>query len=126
MLFNFKMNMSKSMDKNIDEFTRLTLLLRGIDQALGDINEAMILLNCLPDEYNVVKHALQYTRIIPSLDLVISGIKARVLKLNTLKNLVIIYLLNENLKRRTIWVMEINMGVLGIRVKTKKRRVKKT
>ena len=52
------MNVSKSMDENIDEFTRLALLLRGTFQALGDTSEAMILLNSLPDEYNVVKHAL--------------------------------------------------------------------
>ena len=85
MLFNFKMNASKSMDENIDEFTRLALLLRGTDQALGDTSEAMILLNSLPEEYNVVKHALQYTGIVPSLDLVISGIKARELELNSSK-----------------------------------------
>ena len=85
MLFNFKMNVSKSMNENIDEFTRLALLLRGTNQALGDASEAMILLNSLPDEYNVVKHALQYTEIVPSLDLVIFGIKARELELNTSK-----------------------------------------
>ena len=45
MLFNFKMDASKSIDKNIDEFTRLALLLRGTDQTLGDTSEAMILLN---------------------------------------------------------------------------------
>ena len=44
-MFNFKMNASKSMDENIDEFTRLALLFRGTDQPLGDTNEAMILLN---------------------------------------------------------------------------------
>jgi len=48
MLFNFKMDTSKSIDENVDEFTRLALLLRGIDQALGDTSEAMILLTlCL-------------------------------------------------------------------------------
>ena len=85
MLFNFKMNMSKSMDENIDEFTKLTLLLRGTDYALGDTSEAMILLNSLRDDFNVVKHALQYTGIVPTLDLVISRIKARELELNTSK-----------------------------------------
>lgn len=85
MLFNFKMDTSKSMDENADEFTRLALLLRSTDQALGDTSEAMILLNSLLDEYDVVKHALRYTRIVPSLDLVISGIKARELELNTTK-----------------------------------------
>ena len=85
MLFNFKINVSKFMDENIDEFTKLALLLRGTDQALGDSSEAMILLNSLPNDYDVVKHALQYTGITPSLDLVISGIKARELELNTSK-----------------------------------------
>ena len=45
----------------------------------------MILLNSLPDNYDVVKHALRYTSILPSLDLVISGIKARELELSTSK-----------------------------------------
>ena len=44
MLFNYKMDSSKSMDENIDEFTKMTLLLKGTDQALGDSSEAMILL----------------------------------------------------------------------------------
>jgi len=75
------------MEENIDEFTKLALLLRGTDQALGNSSEVMILLNSLPDDYDVVKHALRYTGITPSLDLVISGIKARELELNTFKKL---------------------------------------
>jgi len=85
MLFNFKMNASKSINDNIDEFIKLTLMLRGTDQALGDTSEAMILLNSLSDDYNVVKHTLQYTNIVPTLKLVISGIKARELELHTSK-----------------------------------------
>jgi len=85
MLFNFKMNTSKSMDENIEEFTKLALLLRGTDQALCDNSEAMILLNSLPDDYNVVKHALQYAGIVPTLNLVISGINAKELELSTSK-----------------------------------------
>ena len=45
----------------------------------------MILLNSLLDDYDVVKHALWYTGIVLSLDLVISGIKARELELNSSK-----------------------------------------
>ena len=85
MLFNYKMDSSKSMDENIDEFTKMTLLLKGTDQALGDSSEAMILLNSLPPEYQVVKNALQYTGTVPKLDLIISGIKARELELNANK-----------------------------------------
>ena len=59
MLFNFKMNASKSIDENIDKFTTLTLLLRDTNQALGDTSETIILLNSLPNDYNVVKRTLQ-------------------------------------------------------------------
>ena len=45
----------------------------------------MILLNSLPDDFNFVKHALQYTGIVLTLDLAISVIKARELELNTSK-----------------------------------------
>ena len=83
MLFNFKMDGNKSMDENIDEFTKMTLMLKGTDQALDDSTEAMILLNSLPVEYQVVKNALQYTGIVPKLDLIISGVKARELELNS-------------------------------------------
>ena len=43
----------------------------------------MILLNALPEEYSVVKNSLQYTGVVPRLDLVISGIRARELELRT-------------------------------------------
>ena len=46
------------MDENIYEFTRLTLLLKGTDQALDDSTEAMILLNSIPAEYYAVENAL--------------------------------------------------------------------
>ena len=75
----------KSMDDNIDEFTKLTLMLRGTDQAPGDTSTTMILLNSLLDDYNVVKHALQYTGIVPTLELVIFGIKVRELELHISK-----------------------------------------
>ena len=63
----------------------LALLLRGIDQALGDASEAIILLNSLSDDYDVVKHVLQYITILPSLDLIIFGIKDRELEFSTSK-----------------------------------------
>ena len=44
-LFNYKMDTNKSIDDNLDEFTRMTQILKGTDQALGDSSEAMILLN---------------------------------------------------------------------------------
>ena len=81
-LFNFKMDSSKTIDENVDEFTRLTLLLKGTDQAFDESTEAMILLNSIPAEYFVVKNALQYTGIVPKIELIVSGLKVRELELN--------------------------------------------
>lgn len=67
----------KSIDDNLDEFTKMTLILKGTDQALEETIEAMLLLNLLPNEYLVVKNALQYTRLVPKLDLLIVGIKSK-------------------------------------------------
>lgn len=85
MFFNYKMDGSKTIDKNIDKFTKMVLMLKGIDQALGEMNETMILLNSLPTEYQVIKNALQYTIIVPEFELVVVGIKVRELELNAQK-----------------------------------------
>ncbi|XP_031262144.1 uncharacterized protein LOC116120326 [Pistacia vera] len=66
-LFSYRMDASKSLEENLDEFLKMTIVLKGTDQELGDSNLAMILLNSLPDEYLVVKNALQYTGTVPAL-----------------------------------------------------------
>ncbi|XP_031267579.1 uncharacterized protein LOC116126025 [Pistacia vera] len=58
-MFSYKMDASKSLEENLDEFLKMTLVLKGTDQELGDSSLTMILLNSLPDEYLVVKNALQ-------------------------------------------------------------------
>ncbi|XP_031251498.1 uncharacterized protein LOC116109392 [Pistacia vera] len=58
-LFSYKMNASKSLEENLDEFLKMILVLKGTDQELGNSSLAMILLNSLPDEYLVVKNVLQ-------------------------------------------------------------------
>ena len=75
------MDVTKSVEENLDEFLKMTLVLKGTDQELGDSSLAMILLNSLPDEYLVVKNALQYTGTVPSVDLIIAGLKFRELEL---------------------------------------------
>ena len=46
----------------------------------------MILLNSLPDEYLVVKNALQYSGTVPSVDLIVFGLKSRELELKIQKH----------------------------------------
>lgn len=58
-LFSYKMDNSKSITENLDEFLKMTLILKGTNQELGDTSLAMILLNSLTNDYQVVKNALQ-------------------------------------------------------------------
>ncbi|GAB2274337.1 hypothetical protein Dimus_039084 [Dionaea muscipula] len=81
-LFSWKMDVSKSLDDNLDEFMKLILILKGTDQAIDDTSQAMILLQSLPTEYDVVKNSLKYSGMTPTVELVISGLKARELELN--------------------------------------------
>ncbi|XP_031268087.1 uncharacterized protein LOC116126551 [Pistacia vera] len=79
------MDSSKSIEDNLDEFLKMTLILKGIDQELGDISLDMIPLNSLTKDYQVLKNALQYSGTVPSLDLIIAGLKARELELKVHK-----------------------------------------
>ena len=91
-LFSYKMDNAKFIDDNLDEFLKMTLILKGIDQELGDTSLAMILLNSLTEEYQVVKNALQYSRTVPSLDLIVTGLKAWEVELKSKKGQVAICL----------------------------------
>ena len=84
-IFNYKMDATKSIDENLDEFLKMNQLLKGSKQALDDTSLAVILLNSLPDSYTVVKDSLQYTGTVPSLELVISGLKTREIDLKNQK-----------------------------------------
>lgn len=79
------MNSNRTIEENLDEFLKMTLVLKGTDQELSDSSLAMILLNSLDNEYQVVKNALQYTSTIPSVDLIVAGLKARELELRVQK-----------------------------------------
>lgn len=85
-LFNYKMDSSKSMDENIDECTQIILMLESIDHSLDEGNEIMILLNSLLGDYQILKNALQYNSSLPKVDLVVARIYVRELELNALKS----------------------------------------
>lgn len=74
------------MDENIDEYTKMILMLEVTNQTLGEVNETMILLNSLPSDYKIVNNVLQYNGSVPKFDLVVARIKARELELNALKS----------------------------------------
>ncbi|TXG58940.1 hypothetical protein EZV62_016769 [Acer yangbiense] len=87
-LFGFKMNASKGLGQNLDDFKKMTIELAnaGDDEKLSDENEAIILLNSLPDSFKDVKVAIKYGRTSLSLEECIFALKSKDLELKIEKN----------------------------------------
>ena len=60
--FGFKMDTSKDIDSNLDDFNKLCLDLSNCDQKFTDEHYAVILLNSLPDSFREIKNAIKYGR----------------------------------------------------------------
>ncbi|CAM8925753.1 unnamed protein product [Rhodiola kirilowii] len=84
-LFAFKMNAAKTVDENLDEFLKMSLMLRDTTHALDDVSLVMILMNSIPDSYHVVKDAFQYTGDVPTFDRFCAALKTRELELKNQK-----------------------------------------
>ena len=60
--FTYKMDPSKTLTYNIDEFKKIVSNFKSLEDKLSDENEAYVLLNSLPEAYKDVKNALKYDR----------------------------------------------------------------
>jgi len=49
--FGFKMNSAKSLEENFDDFKVITIALANINKKISDENQAILLLNSLPESY---------------------------------------------------------------------------
>ncbi|KAL9686632.1 hypothetical protein QQ045_031025 [Rhodiola kirilowii] len=85
-LFAFKMSDAKSVDDNLDDFLKMTLLLSGTPHEVDEVSKVMILMNALPNSYQVVKDAFQYTGTVPSYELFCSALRTREFELNMSKS----------------------------------------
>ncbi|KAL0312263.1 UNVERIFIED_CONTAM: hypothetical protein Sradi_5625600 [Sesamum radiatum] len=81
----YKLDLSKNIDENIDEFTKLIqdIKLTG-DKSIDDYSP-IVLLNAIPDTYNDVKSAIKYGRDSVNLETVINGLKSKEIDLKTNK-----------------------------------------
>ena len=88
-LFGFKMNSSKSLDENLDEFRKLTIELAnsGEKESMSDENQAIIILNSLTDTYKEVKSAIKYGRTQITLDEVVSALRSKEFEIKSEKAL---------------------------------------
>ena len=79
--FSFKMDISKDLDANLDEFNRLCLNLDNCDKKFSDEHFAVILLNSLPDSYREIKNAIKYGRESLTFETIVNALKSRDLEL---------------------------------------------
>ncbi|KAK4397518.1 hypothetical protein Sango_1588400 [Sesamum angolense] len=84
--FRYKLDMSKNIDENIDEFTKLIQDIKLIGDKNIDDYSPIVLLNAIPETYGDVKTAIKYGRDNVQLDTVISGLKSKEIDLKISKS----------------------------------------
>ena len=75
------MDPSKNLEENLDEFKKITVSLANIDENISDENQAIIILNSLPDSFKDMKAAIRYGRESLSLDDVLGALWSRDLEI---------------------------------------------
>ncbi|KAL0424734.1 UNVERIFIED_CONTAM: hypothetical protein Sradi_1008200 [Sesamum radiatum] len=83
--FRYKLDMSKNIDENIDEFTKLVQDIKLTGDKNIDDYTPIVLLNAIPDVYSDVKAAIKYGRDNVCLDTVINGLKSKEMDIKTNK-----------------------------------------
>ncbi|KAA0067607.1 retrotransposon protein, putative, Ty1-copia subclass [Cucumis melo var. makuwa] len=79
--FRYKMDQSKSLEENLDEFQKIIVDLSNIGEKMSDENQAVILLNSLPETYREVKAAIKYGRDSLTMSIVLDALKTRNLEI---------------------------------------------
>ena len=75
------MDSAKSLEENLDDFNVITIGLANIDEKISDENQAIILLNSLPDSHKDLKTAIKYGRKSLSLEDVLGTLRSRYLEI---------------------------------------------
>ncbi|KAL0400089.1 UNVERIFIED_CONTAM: hypothetical protein Sradi_2352200 [Sesamum radiatum] len=81
--FKYKLDLSKNIDDNIDEFTKLIQDIKLTGDESIDEYSPIVLLNAIPDIYSDVKSAIKYDRDSVNLETIITGLKRIEIDLKT-------------------------------------------
>ncbi|KAK4392578.1 Retrovirus-related Pol polyprotein from transposon TNT 1-94 [Sesamum angolense] len=82
----YKLDMSKNIDENIDEFTKLIQDIKLTGDKNIDDYSPIVLLNAIPETYGDVKAAIKYGRDNVQLETVVSGLKSKEIDLKISKS----------------------------------------
>lgn len=79
--FCFKMEPSKSLEENLDDFNVICTELQNTGETVNEKDQAVILLNSLPESFKEVKSAIKYGRDELTLDKILNSLRLRDLEL---------------------------------------------
>ncbi|TYK20957.1 Retrovirus-related Pol polyprotein from transposon TNT 1-94 [Cucumis melo var. makuwa] len=79
--FGYKMDQSKGLEENLDEFQKIVVDLNNIGGEMSDENQAVIILNSLPETYRKVKVAIKYGRDSLTMNIVLDALNTRNLEI---------------------------------------------
>ena len=74
-LFRFKMDSSKTLEENLDNFKEITIGLANIDEEISEEIQAIILLNSMHESHKDLKTTIKYGRGSLSLEDVIGALR---------------------------------------------------
>lgn len=75
-VYSFKMDNTKSIDENIDDFLKIVVELRCIEIVVAEKVQAILILNSLPPSYIQLKHTLKFGNKTLSVHDVVSSAKS--------------------------------------------------
>ncbi|KAL2250907.1 UNVERIFIED_CONTAM: Retrovirus-related Pol polyprotein from transposon TNT 1-94 [Sesamum indicum] len=81
--FKYKLDLSRTIDENLDDFTKLVQDIKLTGDKNIDEYSPIVLLNAIPDTYSDVKAAIKYGRDSVGLDIVVNGLKSKEIDLKT-------------------------------------------
>ena len=80
--YGFKMNASIPLEQNLDDLNKIVLALTNMGETIQEEDQAVILLNGLPDQFKEMRAVIMYSRDTLTLDDVMSTLRSRDAELN--------------------------------------------
>lgn len=101
--FGFKMDPSKNLEENLDDFNVVCTKLANSGKEIKSVDQAVILLNSLPESFKEIKAAIRYGRDTLTVDVVLDALRTRELEMKSEK------------KDPRPYLQRINRGQISIR-----------
>ncbi|XP_062075653.1 uncharacterized protein LOC133779752 [Humulus lupulus] len=76
-MYGFKMNATFSLEQNFDEVNKIVLALSNMGEDIKKADQAVILMNNLPDQFKEMMIVIMYSRDTLTLEVVMSSLRSR-------------------------------------------------